>query len=109
MSVRVRRAMDDPSVVSFFHGPVLLVGMLGTQDMPASDLATSPQGFHERAVPPVPALTSDLPSALAPVPNQPLNYRVRVAGMTNGPTHITLVPFYELHHQRYTIYWRTQR
>jgi len=107
MSVRVRPAMDDPGEVSFFYGPVLLAGALGTRDMPASDTTTSPQGFHKLPVPPVPALISALPGALAPVANQPLHFTVPVAGTTSLQTNISLMPFYDLHHQRYTIYWQT--
>jgi hypothetical protein len=107
MSVRVRPAMDDARVISFFYGPVLLAGALGTSDMPASDTTTSPQGFHKLPVPPVPTLISALPSALAPVANQPLHFTVPVVGTTSQQTNISLMPFYELHHQRYTIYWQT--
>jgi DUF1680 family protein len=107
MSVRVRPAMDDSGVVSFFHGPVLLAGALGTDNMPASDTTTSPQGYHQLPVPPVPALVSDLPGALTPVTNQPLHFTVPVRGNTNQPASLTLMPFYEVHHQRYTIYWHT--
>jgi hypothetical protein len=108
MSVRVRRAMDDPGIVSFFHGPVLLAGALGAKDMPARDTTTSPQGFHKLPVPPVPALTSAWPGALTPVANQPLHFIVPVAAMTNSPSSIMLKPFYDLHHQRYTVYWQTR-
>lgn len=107
MSVRVRPAMDNPGVVSFFYGPVLLAGELGTKDMPASDTTTSPQGFHKLPVPPVPTLASVLPSALTPVANQPLHFTIPIAGATNQPATISLMPFYDLHHQRYTIYWQT--
>jgi DUF1680 family protein len=107
MSVRVRPAMDDPGVVSFFYGPVLLAGALGTRDMPASDTTTSPQGFHRLPVPSVPALISALPSALAPVANQPLHFTVPAVGTTGQQTNISLMPFYDLHHQRYSIYWQT--
>lgn len=108
MSVRMRPAMDNPGVVSFFYGPVLLAGELGTNDMPANDTTTSPQGFHQLPVPSVPALVSGLPSALTPVANQPLHFTVPVAGTTNQPATISLMPFYDLHHQRYTIYWQAR-
>jgi uncharacterized protein len=108
LSVRVRPAMDNPGVNSFFYGPVLLAGELGTHDMPANDTTTSPQGFHQLPVPSVPALVSGLPSALAPVANQPLHFTVSVAGTTDQPTAISLMPFYDLHHQRYTIYWQAR-
>ena len=40
--------------------------------------------------------------ALQPVSGRPLTYTVRTA----DEREVTLVPFYELHHQRYSLYWR---
>jgi uncharacterized protein len=108
ISVRVRPAMDDAKLVSFFYGPVLLAGALGTQDMPASDVTTSPQGFHNRPVPPVPMLASIAPSALRPATDKPLHFTVPVSDGTNQTRSVEFIPFYELHHQRYSPYWRAQ-
>lgn len=106
MSVRVRPAMDDPAVVSFFYGPVLLAGALGTNGMPASDMTTSQMAFHNLPVPPVPVLASLSPSALTAVSGKPLHFTARGGGRTNATSTVTFTPFYELHHQRYSIYWR---
>jgi hypothetical protein len=106
MCVRVRPAMDDPKLVSFFYGPVLLAGALGRQDMPLSDETTRPQGFHNLPAPPVPALASIVPSVLTPVAGQPLYFEARVAGGPNAANPVAFLPFYDLHHQRYSIYWR---
>jgi hypothetical protein len=47
MKVRVRPALDDPALVSFFHGPVLLAGALGRQAMPESDIVANQTVFHK--------------------------------------------------------------
>lgn len=106
MAVHIRPALDDTGIISFFYGPVLLAGALGTNDMPASDMATSPQAFHKLPAPTVPDLASVAPSALKPIANQPLHFLVAVSGSTKHPKDIELIPFYQLHHQRYSIYWR---
>lgn len=106
MSLRVRPAMDDAKLVSFFYGPVLLAGALGTQDMPASDTTTSPQGFHNRPVPPVPMLASIAPTAMRAVMDRPLHFAAPLVGGTNQTRSVEFIPFYELHHQRYSLYWR---
>jgi hypothetical protein len=111
LAVRVRPAMDDPNVVSFFYGPILLAGDLGTDGMPASDLVTKSTQFHETAPPVVPELASSKPGSLRAVtgPGPGLRFRVatpRVAGRTYT---VDFVPFYELHHRRYSIYWREAR
>lgn len=107
MSVRVRPAMDDPGVVSFFYGPVLLAGALGTNGMPVSDMTASQVAFHKVPVPPVPKLSSLSSAALTAMPGEPLRFVARVGGETNLANFMTFLPFYELHHQRYSIYWRT--
>jgi hypothetical protein len=110
MSVRVRPAMDEPGVVSFFYGPLLLAGALGTNGMPESDLTTSQAAFHQLLVPPVtvPLLASIAPTALRPQAGKPLTFSAPVADSTNPMRSVEFIPFYELHHQRYSIYWRAK-
>lgn len=75
---------------------------LGTNAMPASDTTTSPSGFSKLPVPPVPTLHSIMSSGLTRVTNQASHFTVPVAGETN----LSVMPFYKLHHKRYTIYWQ---
>jgi DUF1680 family protein len=102
MNIRVRPAMDDPELVSFFHGPVLLAGALGREGMPKSDVVENQTAYHKLPPIGVPKLRSLSPTALKPVEGTPLTY---TAATADGGQ-VTLMPFYELHHQRYSIYWR---
>lgn len=102
MNTQTRPAMDDPGYVSFFHGPVLLAGALGREGYPDSDVTFNQAAFHTLAPAPVPELVSTAPHSLRPVPNSPLTYRVSTA----DGHEITLLPFYQVHHQRYSLYWR---
>jgi uncharacterized protein len=102
INVRVRPAMDDPALASFFHGPVLLAGALGRETMPESDVVTSQTAYHQLPPLKVPALKSVSPDALQPVSGRSLGYTAPTA----DGRQVTLVPFYELHHQRYALYWR---
>jgi DUF1680 family protein len=108
MTVRVRRAMDDPNVVSFFYGPLLLAGDLGTGGMPVSDLVATSTQFRATTPPVVPELRSVMPASLRPVAGQGpgLRFRAALPRGTGGPRTVDFVPFYELHHARYSIYWR---
>jgi uncharacterized protein len=99
---RARPAIDDPELVSFFHGPVLLAGELGRDAMPESDVCDSQYAFHDLPASRVPLLESLSPSSLEPDPKAPMRYRVRTA---EGGS-VGLAPFYETHHQRYALYWR---
>jgi DUF1680 family protein len=106
MAVRVRPSMDDPGIVSFFHGPVLLAGALGREGMPESDIVAKQTEFHNLPPIAVPALASLSPEALKPVPGRRLTF---TAAAADGNQQVRLIPFYQLHHQRYSLYWRTAR
>jgi DUF1680 family protein len=102
MGIRTRQAMDDTGCVSFFHGPVLLAGALGRDGYPESDITFSHTAFHSLPPSPVPPLASVAPEDVHRVPEKPLTYQVQRADGGN----IQLIPFYQLHHQRYSLYWR---
>lgn len=102
MNVRARPALDDPALVSFFHGPVLLAGALGREAMPESDIVANQTVFHKLPPIEVPLLKSAYPDALKPVTGRPLTYTAPTA----DGRQVTLMPFYQLHHQRYSLYWR---
>lgn len=101
MNVRGRPAMDNPALVSFFHGPVLLAGALGREAMPESDVVFNQTAFHQLPPIEVPALERVAPDTLRPA-SQPLSYTAPTA----DGRQVTLIPFYQLHHQRCSLYWR---
>jgi hypothetical protein len=105
MSLRVRPAMDDAKLVSFFYGPVLLAGALGTNGMPVCDMTTSQVAFHQVPVPPVPKLLSISSAALIASRDKPLHFVARVSGENRLENSVMFLPFHQLHHQRYSIYW----
>lgn len=102
MNLRTRPGMDDPDLVSFFHGPVLLAGALGRMDYPESDITHDQTAFHSLAPVSVPSLRSKGADALRRQPGGALRY---TAEADDGST-VAFLPFFELHHQRYSLYWR---
>jgi len=57
--------------------------------------------------PEVPVLVRDGPNVLdriRPVAGKPLTFETQGLGR---PRDVTLIPFYRLHHQRYTVYWKS--
>lgn len=107
-SLRTESAKDRPDLVALFYGPVLLAGRLGKADMPR-DLAG--KDAHLRLppapIPPVLAPDSDPSSWLVLENPASLSFRFRDAGPATG---LELRPLYEVHHERYTVYWpRSQR
>ena len=103
-SLRLERAKDDPSMVSVFFGPVLLAGELGRENMP-NDSSDSDANMKTPAVPvPDIANSSSNPTDwLQPLPNEKLTFTAQHAGSANG---LVFRPLYDVHHQRYSVYWR---
>jgi uncharacterized protein len=103
--LRLEQAGDDASMISLFHGPVLLAGELGKDNMPASDVGNK-DAYLKIAAAPVPAIagTSRNPADwLAPLPGDPSAFKFTGAGPATG---IVLRPLFDVHHQRYSVYWR---
>jgi len=103
--LRVEQARDDASMVAIFHGPVLLAGELGEDNMPAGDVGDK-DAFLKIAAVPVPDIVStsgDPADWLAPLPGDPSAFRIKDAGPANG---IVLRPLFDVHHQRYSVYWQ---
>jgi DUF1680 family protein len=103
-SLRLEQAKDDPSMVSVFFGPVLLAGELGRENMP-NDSADSNANIKAPAVPvPDIANSSRNPADwLQPSQEAKLTFTAQHAGPADG---ITFRPLYDVHHQRYSVYWR---
>ena len=104
MNVRTRPTMDDPALVSFFYGPALLAGDLGKAAMPASDVVTNQTAFHALPAIEVPDLKSTSANSLQPGSSGPFAF----AAATADGGRVLLVPFYQLHHRRYSLYWRVR-
>ncbi|MBA9004933.1 glycoside hydrolase family 127 protein [Thermomonospora cellulosilytica] len=76
-----RKAPDNPHIQAITHGPVVLAGALGDRE-PNTFPAIDPRSLRETG--------------------EPLRYTARADG-----AEVTLMPFAEVHHQRYTVYWAT--
>ena len=88
------------------YGPVVLAGELGTNGMPypyARD-QTDQVRVQDPAVPAFVGDTRGLLKQIRPTPT-PLVFQTKCLGRPNG---VKLVPFYRLHHERYTVYWTFQ-
>jgi DUF1680 family protein len=106
--LRLEQARDDASMVSIFHGPVLLAGELGKDNMPGSDVGDK-DAYLKIAAAPVPDIvsTSSNPADwLAPLPGDPFAFKIKDAGPANG---IVVRPLFDLHHQRYSVYWHLRK
>ena len=106
MALHTESLPGVPNVVAFLYGPIVLAGEFGTADLPPNNQQAVDQfDFVKLPVPAAPVLVGDvkdLLSHLEPVAGAPLTFATKGLGR---PADVTLEPFYQLHHQRYGLYW----
>lgn len=102
--LRAEKAKDDPAMIAVFYGPLLLAGELGRENMP-NDFADKDAHLKlsPAAVPDVVASPANPAEWLRPIPDAMPAFRVHGAGPADG---LVLRPLYQVHHQRYAVYWR---
>ena len=103
----LEHAKDAASMVSVFYGPVLLAGELGSDNMP-KDFADKDAYLRVPAVrlPDIVSSSGDPANWLRPVANERSSFTMHDAGPADG---IKFRPLYEVHHERYSVYWRLQQ
>jgi DUF1680 family protein len=110
MSLRLERLPDDPTIAAVVYGPVVLAGDLGPLSETDEKYARSEltvRGHHGPVGDPVPVPKFLVPNVnpdtwIKPVAGKPLTFQTDGVGK---PQDVTLVPFYKLFGERYSIYW----
>ena len=93
------------NTIALLYGPIVLAGELGTNGMP-SPFAKGQTDYSKFPAPAAPVFVGNLEKLLEhiqPVANQSLTFRTHELGR---PGDITLIPFYRLHRERYSVYWK---
>jgi len=104
MRLHTEDLSGDTNEVALLYGPIVLAGELGTNGMPVP-LARSQGEYNFVPDPAVPVFVCDagtLLNHIKPVAGEPLTFRTDNLGR---PQDVTLKPFYQLHRQRYSVYW----
>jgi DUF1680 family protein len=102
-SLRLEHAQDVSSMVAVFFGPIVLAGELGSTNMP-NDVADK-DAYLTVAPAAVPTITNSSTNPadwLQPVTGTTLAFKAHDAGSASG---ITFRPLYDVHHERYSVYW----
>jgi DUF1680 family protein len=108
MALRVVRQPQCPGWLSVFNGPILLAGELGSDGLKRQDYIgpyTPIKAFRSLNRAPLLVAKSDAEvlARITPVPGRPGAFRtVDLA----KPADVTLAPFFNVHFQRYAIYWQ---
>jgi hypothetical protein len=106
MGLHLYRARDDKALGVIFYGPLVLAGELGREGVPRNLCVGHNKQYSGHPVPPVPVLVADpedLASWIKRTGDKPLRFRTQNAGK---PDDVSLAPLHEIHHQRFTVYWK---
>jgi len=108
-SLHFSRMPDYPNRTAIMYGPVVLAGKLGTKQMNAAMINGMGEDVErlskEAAAMPVPKFVTDeteLAKWIKPVDAKKLIFKTVNAGI---PEEVTLIPFYRLFGERYSIYF----
>lgn len=99
---------NDPRKAAILYGPVVLAGALGREQFPETDILGDHLKLNNHPLVDVPSLItgeSNVAKWVKPVlGEEPLTFETEAIGQP-GNVRVKLIPFYKLHHQRYTLYW----
>jgi len=103
MNLRLERLPDDPKIAAVMYGPVVLAGELGATGLTEEKIygPYGPSG-EPVAVPKLFVQNEDPNTWIKPVAGKQLTFQTAGIGKPND---VTLIPFYKLFGERYTIYW----
>ena len=106
MGLRTYTAKDQPEKKAFFYGPILLAGKLGRENYPEEDIVGDHQVYNNHPLIDVPTLVTEKEpeTTLQLVDAATLTFETEAIGQP-GNQKMSLIPFYDLHHERYTVYW----
>jgi uncharacterized protein len=108
MGLHLSHTQNDPRKAAILYGPVVLAGALGREQFPETDILGDHLKLNNHPLIDVPSLItgeSDISKWVKLVQDaEPLTFETEAIGQP-GNVRVTLIPFYKLHHQRYTLYW----
>lgn len=107
MNIHVYASKEDKSKIAFMYGPIVLAGALGRENFPETDILEDQLKLNHYPGIIVPTLVTDnlnIEEFIKHVNISKLIFETEAIGEP-GNVKCTLIPFYALHHQRYTIYW----
>lgn len=110
MGLRIYTARDDDNKVSFMYGPIVLAGELGTENFPATDRVNDHTSLDNAAsitVPDIIVSDKNPETFITPVDLSSLTFKMtfKSSAADEETQEITLIPYFDLHHERYSLYW----
>lgn len=108
MELSLKPTNDNPNKIAITYGPIVLAGKMGTAQMnspaPYSDPSVYNDYYKYQDHIPADIITSlhlnpqNITSTIEKVPNEALTFKTKAEG-------IILQPLYNIHRERYVVYW----
>lgn len=97
---------DEPHYGTIMYGPLVLAGELGTEGMPNDRVSNNRALRDAMPIKDIPMIVGDLNNKdkwFIQKENSPIHFNVK-----NGAkqANISLIPYFKMHHQRHTVYWK---
>jgi hypothetical protein len=105
MTLHTELLPGTSNMVAILYGPIVLAGEMGTNAMP-NPITRNQTDYSKLPAPAAPVFVSSAEALLAhikPTSGKPLTFRTRGIGQPND---VTLIPFYQMHRERYSVYWK---
>lgn len=112
MELKCNPTTDNPNIVAFSYGPIVLAGKMGTQGMQAPAPFTNTKLYNDYYTYDyhIPAGLSNkldfkvgtIKEYLKPIDSKSLHFRLEKEG-------IEFAPIYKIHRERYSIYWDIEK
>ncbi|SEB01303.1 glycoside hydrolase family 127 protein [Paenibacillus sp. 276b] len=105
MSLHQYTSRDDAHKVAFLYGPIVLAGALGSEGLP-EDTIVDETALNPKTAP-VPVIWTeqeDVQEWIKVVDVSTLTFEIS-KDVTSDGNPVKLIPFYDVHHEFYTVYW----
>ncbi|WP_366290739.1 beta-L-arabinofuranosidase domain-containing protein [Paenibacillus sp. AN1007] len=105
MALRKYTARDDAHKAAFLYGPIVLAGALGSEGLP-EDTIIDETALNPKTAP-VPVIRTeeeDVNEWIRVVDKETLTFELSEEVTSTGEA-VKLIPFYDVHHEFYTVYW----
>lgn len=104
MNFRLERLPDDPKIAAIMYGPVVMAARLGSEGLTKEKVYQYAPSGDSVPVPKLMIPNENPNTWIKPVAGQPLAFQTFDVGQ---PDDVTLIPFYMLFGERYSIYFST--